>query len=308
MHRFSLVFLVLALACTSGATARPTSRKLADAACASSYGQCGGTSCQATGCPSISDSAWTCCPSGFSCQRQSQYYWQCLTGNSSALPSSPVPSSSAHSSPSALSAPAQSSSSPSASAGTSSPQGPAIPAATPVAAASPEFATPEEAFTEGFASGFSQGFEVAFESYSCSENTPEEEAPAPEGSLEEPYPEAPEGAPFFEEEAPSPEGGFEEEPAPESYTEGFAVGYAEGFPEGFAEAAAEEPSPELCAPEAPSPEGSISEATPEPYLLGFNQGFNQGILDGCTFGEEESFAESSPEEGSPEEGSPEEPY
>ena len=118
----------------AGATARPTSRKLTDAACASSYGQCGGTSCQATGCPSISDSAWTCCPSGFSCQRQSQYYWQCLTGNSSALPSSPVPSSSAHSSPSALSAPAQSSSSPSASAGTSSPQGNAADRSTPASA------------------------------------------------------------------------------------------------------------------------------------------------------------------------------
>ena len=107
----------------AGATARPTSRKLADASCTSSYGQCGGTSCQASGCPSSSDSAWTCCPSGFTCQRQSQYYWQCLTGNSSVLPSSPVPSPSAHSPPSALSPPAQSSSSPPASAGTSSPQG-----------------------------------------------------------------------------------------------------------------------------------------------------------------------------------------
>ena len=107
----------------AGATARPTSRKLADASCASSYGQCGGTNCQASGCPSSSDSAWTCCPSGFTCQHQSQYYWQCLTGNSSALPSSPAPSSSAHSSPPALSPPAQSSSSPSAAAGTTSPQG-----------------------------------------------------------------------------------------------------------------------------------------------------------------------------------------
>ncbi len=178
MHRYGLVVLVLALACTSGeillndarvcmqsvgtaltarvswihgpllarpqlelpnvrlltlphlvhrsaagATARPTSRKLADASCASSYGQCGGESCQAGSCPNSSDSAWTCCPSGFSCQRQSQYYWQCLTGSSSALSSSPVPSSPKQSSPSAMSPPAQSSSSPSAAAGTTSPQG-----------------------------------------------------------------------------------------------------------------------------------------------------------------------------------------
>jgi len=107
----------------AGATARPTSRKLADASCASSYGQCGGESCQAGSCPNSSDSAWTCCPSGFSCQRQSQYYWQCLTGSSSALSSSPVPSSPKQSSPSAMSPPAQSSSSPSAAAGTTSPQG-----------------------------------------------------------------------------------------------------------------------------------------------------------------------------------------
>jgi hypothetical protein len=107
----------------AGIAARPTSRKLADASCASSYGQCGGTSCQASGCPSSSDSAWTCCPSAFSCQRQSQYYWQCLTGNSSAPSSSPAPSSPKQSSPSAMSPPAQPSSSPSAAAGTTSPQG-----------------------------------------------------------------------------------------------------------------------------------------------------------------------------------------
>ncbi len=109
----------------AGIAARPTSRKLAEASCASSYGQCGGTSCQASGCPSSLDSAWTCCLSGFTCQRQSQYYWQCLTGNSSALSSSPAPSSPKQSSPTAMSPPAQPSSSPSAllAVGTTNPQG-----------------------------------------------------------------------------------------------------------------------------------------------------------------------------------------
>ncbi len=89
-------------------TANPASRKLLAETCASAYSQCGGTSCQGSGCPSSLDSTWTCCPSEYSCHRQDQYYWQCLPGNATAAsgtqgssPSTPnSPATTAMSSPS----------------------------------------------------------------------------------------------------------------------------------------------------------------------------------------------------------------
>ena len=41
------------------------------------YDQCGGITCQDGG-TSCSDTAYNCCPAETSCQRQNQWYWQCL--------------------------------------------------------------------------------------------------------------------------------------------------------------------------------------------------------------------------------------
>ncbi len=41
------------------------------------YDQCGGISCKNGG-TTCSDSAYNCCPTETSCQRQNQWYWQCL--------------------------------------------------------------------------------------------------------------------------------------------------------------------------------------------------------------------------------------
>ncbi len=47
-----------------------------------SYGQCGGVTCPDGG-SQCSDTAYNCCPTDFSCQRQNEWYWQCLPGASS---------------------------------------------------------------------------------------------------------------------------------------------------------------------------------------------------------------------------------
>ncbi len=41
------------------------------------YGQCGGITCEDGG-TTCSDTAYNCCPTETSCQRQNQWYWQCL--------------------------------------------------------------------------------------------------------------------------------------------------------------------------------------------------------------------------------------
>ena len=41
------------------------------------YGQCGGITCKDGG-TTCSDTAYNCCPTETSCQRQNQWYWQCL--------------------------------------------------------------------------------------------------------------------------------------------------------------------------------------------------------------------------------------
>ncbi len=41
------------------------------------YDQCGGITCKDGG-TTCSDTAYNCCPTETSCQRQNQWYWQCL--------------------------------------------------------------------------------------------------------------------------------------------------------------------------------------------------------------------------------------
>lgn len=71
-----------------------SSRKLLQDSCAAEYAQCGGITCPTGSCPSSSDTEWTCCPSGNSCQRQNQWYWQCLpiSGSSTTLSTAQAPS------------------------------------------------------------------------------------------------------------------------------------------------------------------------------------------------------------------------
>ena len=99
----SATFLILLLShtlicCTvptAAGEAKPHSRKMMDATCASLFDQCGGVKCQEVDCAGSSDSAWTCCTSeqDSTCQRQNQYYWQCLPGNATAASSQPSPAS-----------------------------------------------------------------------------------------------------------------------------------------------------------------------------------------------------------------------
>ena len=73
--------------CFAGASAASAPRKLLQAFCVSEYSQCGGTTCPGGNCPASSDKAWACCQqSDFSCQRQTEWYWQCRPGSAKPAP------------------------------------------------------------------------------------------------------------------------------------------------------------------------------------------------------------------------------
>lgn len=80
--------------CGSGTDATLLSRRLLSNACtdwSSSFGQCGGLTCPDGSGSHCSDAAYKCCPSGNSCQRQNQWYWQCLPGSPSSATNSAAP-------------------------------------------------------------------------------------------------------------------------------------------------------------------------------------------------------------------------
>ncbi|DBA92097.1 TPA: hypothetical protein ACH3X1_015824 [Trebouxia sp. C0004] len=103
-----LLTATLALTCCQlcqGASTKgvqASSRKILDTCGTSDYGQCGGLSCP--GPWQCADAAVGCCPSGYSCSRQSAYYWQCLPGaatsSSPTATSAPTPSPTPSSTPS----------------------------------------------------------------------------------------------------------------------------------------------------------------------------------------------------------------
>ena len=69
-------------------TGQGSSRKILDTCGTPQYGQCGGMSCP--GPTQCEDRDVGCCPSGFSCSRQSAYYWQCVPSNTSAPTPTPT--------------------------------------------------------------------------------------------------------------------------------------------------------------------------------------------------------------------------
>lgn len=80
--------------CGSGTDAKLLSRRLLTNTCTDrspSFGQCGGLTCSDGSGSHCSDAAYKCCPSDNTCQRQNQWYWQCLpespsSGTNSAAP------------------------------------------------------------------------------------------------------------------------------------------------------------------------------------------------------------------------------
>ena len=82
-----------------------SARKLLDTCGTAQWGQCGGKSCSTGDCK---DDALVCCPSGYGCERQSEWYWQCKPGVSPVAVSSPptVPTPAPTSSPSPAATPA----------------------------------------------------------------------------------------------------------------------------------------------------------------------------------------------------------
>lgn len=84
---------------TAGELAQSSSRKILDTCGTANWGQCGGLSCP--GPWQCADAAVGCCPTGYSCSRQSAYYWQCLpsTTTTTTTTSSPVATSAPTASP-----------------------------------------------------------------------------------------------------------------------------------------------------------------------------------------------------------------
>lgn len=85
-------------------TGQGSSRKILDTCGTANYGQCGGLRCQ--GPWQCADAAVGCCPSGFSCSRQSEWYWQCLPSNNSTPTTTSVAVSTATSAPTPTPTPA----------------------------------------------------------------------------------------------------------------------------------------------------------------------------------------------------------
>lgn len=92
MHRpmiaspmLGIAVCLLSMVLNSGVQAESLHRRILGSACAVTYGQCGGITCT-NGQTTCSDSAYSCCPAEFSCQRQNQWYWQCLPGGPSNTP------------------------------------------------------------------------------------------------------------------------------------------------------------------------------------------------------------------------------
>ncbi|KAL3158719.1 hypothetical protein ABBQ32_011455 [Trebouxia sp. C0010 RCD-2024] len=72
----STVVLCAIAVCTGAAN---TSRKLLDDGCASAFGQCGGETCMGgRGSSTCIDAAYACCPTSYTCQRQTSQRWQCM--------------------------------------------------------------------------------------------------------------------------------------------------------------------------------------------------------------------------------------
>lgn len=71
----STVVLCAIAVCTGAANAR----KLLDNGCASAFGQCGGETCMGgRGSSTCIDAAYACCPTSYTCQRQTSQRWQCM--------------------------------------------------------------------------------------------------------------------------------------------------------------------------------------------------------------------------------------
>lgn len=76
---------LLQTACLAlGTEAKMVSRRLLDDSCSNTvptWAQCGGRTCPDGSGTHCSDKAYNCCSSGNSCERQNQWYWQCLPPN-----------------------------------------------------------------------------------------------------------------------------------------------------------------------------------------------------------------------------------
>ena len=83
--------------------AQSSSRKILDTCGTANWGQCGGLSCP--GPWQCADAAVGCCPTGYSCSRQSAYYWQCLPSTTTTPTSSPAATSPPTASPTPSSTP-----------------------------------------------------------------------------------------------------------------------------------------------------------------------------------------------------------
>lgn len=80
--------------CGSGTDAKLLPRRLLDSTCTDwspSFGQCGGMTCPGGSGSQCSDAVYKCCPPDYSCQRQNQWYWQCLPGSPSPGTTSAAP-------------------------------------------------------------------------------------------------------------------------------------------------------------------------------------------------------------------------
>ncbi|KAL0024394.1 hypothetical protein WJX79_009338 [Trebouxia sp. C0005] len=73
------IFTGLIAAVVSDVSVKAAPRRMLDSCTGWSeiYDQCGGISCKDGG-TTCSDTAYNCCPTETSCQRQNQWYWQCL--------------------------------------------------------------------------------------------------------------------------------------------------------------------------------------------------------------------------------------
>ena len=82
----------------SGTDAKLLPRRLLENSCTQTvetWGQCGGKTCPDGSGSNCNDEAYNCCPSDNSCERQNEWYWQCLprtSGTFYQLPMKPVSS------------------------------------------------------------------------------------------------------------------------------------------------------------------------------------------------------------------------